>query len=143
MKADNQAWTPNTEKRGRVARVKMSKIETAVAVVCLLLISNAHVIAQGVTVTQLETRLTRRTTSDRQGDYVLALLPVGHYRLEVDAAGFRRYLRQGIVLSVNQIATVPVRLVVGSAQQSVEVRADAAPVQTTNDLGETVHGREI
>ncbi len=142
----------------------MSKIETAVAVVCLLLISNAHVIAQGVTgtiqgtvidasgarvpharvaVIQLETRLTRRTTSDRQGDYVLALLPVGHYRLEVDAAGFRRYLRQGIVLSVNQIATVPVRLVVGSAQQSVEVRADAAPVQTTNDLGETVHGREI
>ena len=45
-------------------------------------------------------------------------------------------------LSVNEVAIVPVQLAVGSQQQQVVV-ADATLVQTTNDLGETVHEQEI
>ncbi len=36
-----------------------------------------------------------------------------------------------------------VQLVVGSAQQVVEVKADAVQLATTNDLGETVHEQDI
>ncbi len=96
-----------------------------------------------VTATQLETGFTRQTRSDAQGNYLLILLPVGHYRLEAAKSGFRKYVQNGIILSVNQVATLPLRLVLGSSQQTVEVRADAALVQSTNDLGETVRGQEI
>ncbi|HUI40773.1 MAG TPA: TonB-dependent receptor, partial [Terriglobia bacterium] len=49
----------------------------------------------------------------------------------------------GVTLSVNQVAVVSLPLMVGLTQQTVEVRADAALVETTNDLGETVHQQEI
>ena len=90
-----------------------------------------------------ETGFTRSGVSDAEGDYLLVLLPIGHYRLEVTAQGFRKYVQEGISLSVNQVAQVPVHLEVGLPQQTVQVKADAALLATTNDLGETVHDSEI
>ena len=105
--------------------------------------SGARVTHAQISAIQLETGLTRRTQSDNQGDYVLLLLPVGHYRVEATARGFKTYIQEGISLSVNQVAVVALPLTVGAAQQTVEVQADATLVETTNDLGETVHEREI
>jgi hypothetical protein len=93
---------------------------------------------------QVDTGFSRETRSDARGDYSLVLLPVGQYRLEAVKDGFRKYVREGIVLSVNQVAVIPLRLALGSSQQTVEVKADAGLVQTTtNDLGGTVRGQEI
>jgi len=96
-----------------------------------------------VSVVQIETGLTRRTVSDADGNYLLVLLPVGHYRLEATAPGFRKHVQDGITLSVNEVAVVPVTLAVGAQQDTVQVQADAVLTQTTSDLGETVHEREI
>ena len=57
---------------------------------------------------------------------MLVELPVGHYRLEAEAKGFKKYVQEGISLDVNQIATVVVRLAVGIPTQEVRVQADAA-----------------
>lgn len=105
--------------------------------------SGARVPSATVTAIQAETGFTRRIGSDAEGNYLLVLLPVGHYRLEVTAPGFRKYVQEGISLSVNQVALVPVHLQVGLPQQTVQVKADATLLATTNDLGETVHDREI
>jgi hypothetical protein len=105
--------------------------------------SGAVVPHANVQATQLETGFTRQTRSDAQGNYLLILLPVGNYRLEATKPGFRKYVQNGIVLSVNQVASIRLRLVLGSSQQTVEVRADAELTQSTNDLGETVRGQEI
>ena len=61
-----------------------------------------------VTAKHVETGLTRSATADRSGNYLLVELPVGHYRLEVAAKGFRKYLQEGISLDVNETATIPV-----------------------------------
>lgn len=91
-----------------------------------------------------QTGFTRQTRADAHGNYSLVLLPVGHYRLEAVKPGFRKYVQNGIVLSVNQVAAIRVRLVLGSSQQTVEVKANVGLVQTaTNDLGETVRGQQI
>ena len=75
---------------------------------------------------------------------MLVELPIGHYRLEVQAKGFQKYLQQGISLDVNETATVGVHLKVGSETQQVEVSANAALVQSTvSSLGQTVMEREI
>lgn len=106
--------------------------------------SGAIVDAATVTAKQIETGLTRVAITDRQGEYVLVELPIGHYRLETQAKGFQTYLRQGISLEVNQIATVVIHLKLGSETQQVEVNANAALVQNTvSSLGQTVMEHEI
>src|ERR1700685_570369 len=106
--------------------------------------SGAIVQAATVTAKQVETGLTRESTTDRQGEYVLVELPIGHYRLETQAKGFQTYLQQGISLDVNETATVGIHLKVGSETQQVEVSANAALVQSTvSSLGEAVMEREI
>jgi hypothetical protein len=106
--------------------------------------SGAVVQTATVTAKHIETGLTRAAVTDRQGAYVLAELPIGHYQVEVHARGFQKYLQQGISLDVNETATVSIRLKVGAETQQVEVRADAALVQSTvSSLGETVMEHEI
>ncbi len=59
-----------------------------------------------VTARQAETGLSRTAMTDRDGNYVLLELPVGHYRLEVAAKGFQEYVQDGITLNVNETASV-------------------------------------
>src|ERR1700733_8995370 len=106
--------------------------------------SGAIVQAATVTAKQTETGLTRSSVTDRQGEYVLVELPIGHYQLEVRAPGFQKYLQQGISLDVNESATVGIHLRLGAETQQVEVSADAALVQSTvSSLGQTVMEHEI
>jgi hypothetical protein len=105
--------------------------------------SGALVQSAAVTATQVETGRTRTVLSDREGSYLLVELPVGHYRLEVVAQGFQKYLQEGISLDVNETATVLVHLRVGLASQAVEVNANSTLVQTVSSVGETVMEREI
>ena len=88
--------------------------------------SGAVVDAAAVTANQTETGLTRTATTDHTGAYVLLELPVGHYHLQVEAKGFQKYVQRGIILTVNETATIPVHLAVGAETQQVQVRADAA-----------------
>lgn len=106
--------------------------------------SGASVPSAVVTATQGETGLTHTVKSDRRGAYLLVLLPVGSYRLQVSAKGFRKYVQEGITLSVNESATVPVHLEIGSSTQSVEVKANAGLIETSDTtMGKTVGEREI
>ena len=106
--------------------------------------SGAIVQAATVTARHIETGLTRVAITDRQGEYVLIELPIGHYQLETRAKGFQTYLQQGISLDVNQNATVGIHLKLGSETQQVEVSANAALVQSTvSSLGQTVMEHEI
>ena len=106
--------------------------------------SGAVVQAAAVTARHVETGLLRRGLTNREGTYLLPELPVGHYQLEVEAKGFRKYVQDGISLNVNETASVPVHLVVGAETQQVLVMADAPLIQgTVTSLGKTVLGREI
>jgi hypothetical protein len=106
--------------------------------------SGAVVQSATVTAKQIETGLTRTATTDRSGNYLLLELPVGHYRIQVEAKGFQVYLREGISLDVNEMAAVPIKLTVGTGSERVQVQADAELIQpTVTNLGEVVHEREI
>jgi len=106
--------------------------------------SGAVVQAAAISARQIETGLTRTAVTDRGGNYLLVELPVGHYRLEVIARGFVKYVQEGISLDVNQTATVPVHLQVGTETQQMEVSANATLIQNTaSSLGQTVMQHEI
>jgi hypothetical protein len=106
--------------------------------------TGATVQGASVSATQTETGLTRTSTTDHSGGYVLLELPVGHYRLQVEGKGFQKYIQQGITLDVDETATIPVRLAVGAETQHVDVQADALLIQATvTSLGKTVSEREV
>ena len=106
--------------------------------------SGAVVQAAAATARQLETGLTRTTFTDSSGAYLLVELPVGHYTLEVSARGFQKYLQEGISLNVNETASIPVHLAVGTETERVQVMADAQLIQSTSSsLGLAVVEREL
>jgi hypothetical protein len=90
-------------------------------------VPNARVLAVST-----QTDLHREARSSPEGRYVLPLLPVGAYTVTVEAPSFKKYVRQGIVLSVNENARVDVSLEVGTLAESVSVNADAVMVDTAN-----------
>src|SRR2546426_10810703 len=59
-----------------------------------------------IKVTQQETNFTRATVADETGKYVFNALPLGTYRVEASAAGFKKFSQIGIVLEVNRNARV-------------------------------------
>jgi carboxypeptidase family protein len=97
-----------------------------------------------VTAISTDTGFQRTAVSNSQGAYVLVELPVGRYRFEAEAPGFKKYIREGISLDVNQQAVVAVHLAVGTATQQIQVTSDVQIIETTStDLGQTVGERQI
>ncbi len=89
--------------------------------------------------THEQTGQQRETHSSSSGEYVFLDVPVGVYRLEVEAPGFSRYVQSGIVLSVNRSPRNDVTLTVGSLVQELVVKADASMVEAaTSELKQTV-----
>jgi hypothetical protein len=106
--------------------------------------SGGSVSGATVTATQVETGLARTVSTDSAGAFLILALPVGHYRVEAEGKGFRRFVQDGVKLDVNQTAMVTLHLAVGSGSDKVEVYADAVLIEATNtSLGKTVGEREI
>lgn len=106
--------------------------------------SGAVIPGAAVTAREIETGLSRSTTTGRTGSYVLLELPVGHYRLQVAAKGFQEYVQDGITLNVNETASVSPHLAVGSEKEQVLVRADADLIEpTVTSMGKVVQQREL
>ncbi|MGP8245133.1 MAG: carboxypeptidase regulatory-like domain-containing protein [Bryobacteraceae bacterium] len=92
--------------------------------------SGAAVGGVKVTATQTETNAVHTAVTDVNGAYVMPNLAVGPYRLEATAAGFQRYVQTGILLSVGNDVSINVALTIGSAQQEIQVTANATMVET-------------
>src|SRR5712691_2890792 len=94
--------------------------------------SGAVVPGVSLTITNIDTSLTRTGTSTEDGSYRFPALPVGRYRLQVMKEGFSALTRTGITLEVAQEATIDVTLEVGSPAQTVTVAEEVPLVQTTS-----------
>jgi hypothetical protein len=92
--------------------------------------SGAAVVHATVTMTETDKDAVRSTFTDSSGAYVLANLPVGPYRMEATAPGFKDYLQNGIVLVVNNNIEINVRMQIGSISEKVEVTGTASLVET-------------
>lgn len=82
-----------------------------------------------VTVTNEETGLVRTTETNSDGLFTVAELPVGSYRVDVEAAGFKSVARTRIDLNVADTRVVDVALEPGAVSETVTVEADALEVK--------------
>ena len=97
-----------------------------------------------ITVTNVDTNLSRTTVTDATGEYRFLSLPAGTYTVEAELNGFQKFVAGNIVLSVDQQRRVDIPMQVGSLQQRVEVNAAAVQVETTNtQLGTVIDEKNI
>ncbi|MBL8216083.1 MAG: TonB-dependent receptor, partial [Bryobacterales bacterium] len=83
--------------------------------------TGAAIPAVKVTVTETATGLVRTSTSDESGNFRFLLLPVGNYRIDAAAEGFKAFRREGVIIEADRSLGVPIRLEVGSLVDVVEV----------------------
>jgi carboxypeptidase family protein len=97
-----------------------------------------------VNLTNTGTNVSRAVMTGNDGSYLFNLVPIGTYRVSVEQAGFRKYIRDGIVLNVNQNAKLDIVLHVGSTSQVIEVIGDVTQVDTVSaTLGNVETQRRI
>jgi len=97
-----------------------------------------------VRVTQQETNFSRSATTDELGKYIFNALPLGTYRVEVSAPGFKKFTQVGVVLDVNRNARVDPVIEVGEFTETVAITADAPLVNTSDaSIGRTIDNKEI
>lgn len=87
-----------------------------------------------VTATNTDTNLTRDAVTDESGNYRIAALNPGPYRLDAEVTGFKKATVTGIVLEVAQQARVDVDLQVGEVTQSMEVVGQPTVLNTESNL---------
>ena len=92
--------------------------------------ASAAIVGAKVTVTNINTGFKRDTTTENDGGYVLPLIPVGFYMVEVESAGFRHFEQRGVQVRTDESAAVEVAMQVGNSSQSVTVEANAEILQT-------------
>ena len=94
--------------------------------------SNAVVPNATVIATNLGTAVARTATTGSDGSFTISLLPLGDYKLKIDATGFRSEELPSVTVNVAETSTVNIVLQVGAQTSSVTVMAQAEAVNTTN-----------
>lgn len=95
-----------------------------------------------VTATQTATSIQRTATTGKDGLFDIPLLPLGPYTLKVSAPGFAEFEQTGIVLTVGQVANIPIALKPGNVNQTVTVSANATMLNTTGSDTVQLIGQE-
>ena len=97
-----------------------------------------------ITVTNTDTQDTRKATTNKEGIYQLLGLPIGNYKVSAEHAGFSKVNSAEQKLLINQSLRIDFKMEVGAESQTVDVGAEAAPVETVNPtLGQSITGRAL
>lgn len=106
--------------------------------------SGAAVPGVSVSITNTGTNSTFVARANAEGFYTSPGLPVGEYIVAAEREGFKRAVRSGITLQVDQRAQVNLLLEVGTVAETVQVTAEAPLVDTSNpSVGKVVERRRI
>lgn len=97
------------------------------------MVAGASVVLENV-----DTHGTRTTRTDETGSYGFQVLPVGSYRMTVEAPGFKRAERTGIRLEASDYPRINVTLELGEVTESVTVSEEISLVNTQKVEGGTV-----
>ena len=97
-----------------------------------------------VVVTAPAMGVTRDSTTDESGHYLVHLLPVASFTVHVEFTGFQPAEQKDVRLQVDEHREVDFRLVPASLKESVEVTATAVAVETTNPtLGQVITSQQV
>src|SRR5439155_23775252 len=85
-----------------------------------------------ITVTNVGTYAVQKVLTGRNGEFTVAGLPPGTYRVDIETTGYKRTTRQNIELAAGGPMTVNFTLEAGTTAESVEIKGNAPMGQGTN-----------
>ena len=104
--------------------------------------SGASIAAATVTLINEATHATRDVQSGANGEYIFIEVPVGSYEIDATQAGFKKHVRKGVALDLNEVISVDITLQLGSSAERVEVTGAPPVIDTTStQLGAVVNER--
>ncbi len=97
-----------------------------------------------VKITNVAMGTTVSVETNEAGAYQAPYLLPGTYRIAVEVKGFKKYIRDGIVLRVNDNIEIDVALEIGDVGETVTVTADAPALETTSgSMGQVIDARRV
>jgi len=87
------------------------------------------------------TNLRYETATNSGGEYSLANLPPGGYRIEIQKPSFKKLINPAVILHVQDVLEVNFEMAIGSASESVTVESGAPLVNTESAAVSTVVDR--
>ncbi|PYQ42177.1 MAG: hypothetical protein DMG99_09460 [Acidobacteria bacterium] len=106
--------------------------------------AGAVISGANVRITSEGTGLTRETKTDDSGHYLIPLLPVSFYSIQVQAPGFGSVEQKQIRLQVDEQRELNFNLKPAAVSTSVEVNATEVAVETSNpSLGQVITSEQV
>lgn len=97
-----------------------------------------------ITITNVETNVSVRSETNDQGLYTVPGIKPGPYSITVEKQGFRKIVRSGVTLQVNQTARLDLVLQVGDLINTVEIVEAATLLETeTSSRGSVIDQKKI
>ncbi|NWG14292.1 MAG: TonB-dependent receptor [Acidobacteria bacterium] len=100
--------------------------------------SGAAIPGAQIKVTSEERNVSFSTISNPEGAYLVPFLQPGYYRVEAELPGFRRYVRSGIELRVNDHLRLDIQMALGEMTETVTVTDRMAVIDTSTASRGTV-----
>jgi Carboxypeptidase regulatory-like domain/TonB dependent receptor len=106
--------------------------------------SGAVISGVTVTVANLETGTRAESTANESGIYSISFLNPGRYELTAESQGFKRHLRQNVLLETGQVATIDITLEIGEVAETINVTAATPLLQAeTSSVGQLIENTTI
>lgn len=99
--------------------------------------SGAVIPGAAVLASDVERGTTRTTVTNAEGQYTIASLSPGTYRVTIELTGFRTFARDEVPIEINTTVRIDARLDVGGVEQTVEVSGARPTLQT--DRSDVTH----
>jgi hypothetical protein len=97
-----------------------------------------------IELTNADSGIAVKTLSDDQGNYSLPFVNPGRYRLSAELPGFKRAVRDGITLQVNDRVTLDLVLEVGEISSQVVVVAETPLVDSdSGNVGQVIDNAKV
>ncbi|MDE3164450.1 MAG: carboxypeptidase regulatory-like domain-containing protein, partial [Acidobacteriota bacterium] len=96
-----------------------------------------------ITALEVNTNVSRATTTNESGNYTFPDMPPGQYAVTVEVTGFKKETRKNITVIVNSSTRVDVQLTPGAVTETVEVTGAPPLLQTDRaDTGAKIESIE-
>ena len=120
------------------------QIESATVVGTVRDPSGSVISGAAVTVTEVQTNVLHKTSTNDQGEYNVNHLKPGLYNIAIEQEGFKTATQSGIKLDINQVVRVDVDLVPGVVSEHIEVTAAEPLVESqTSSIGQVIEETQV
>ncbi len=94
--------------------------------------TGAAVAGAQIAATNIATNAAAQTVASNAGEFNIANLVPGSYRVTVTATGFKRFLQQNVIVAAASSVRLDMTLQLGQVSEQIEVSAVASIIQTDN-----------